>query len=248
MRKILMTLAGAALLILVPGPNANAMWTHWQQGPGVYRYTQNFTVQRVGRDTFWASQFNFVENPAGGGYVGVQNNGYAFSFGNTDMAIFSLWDAIRAEPGEGAVCGAFGGEGEGLSCRAPISLQDGSRFMVRVHQVGPNSKTDNTTEYGASVINLDTNERRFLGKITVKGEVNMTAPNNFIEYFGPEKECMERPLAIATFNAPGVSYVNDKRLVVLKNIGTSIPSCSKEQASSGRLRITISTGSLETDN
>lgn len=248
MRKLLTALAGAALLISAPGSNATAMWTHWQQGPGIYRYTQNFTVEKVGRDTFWASQFNFVENPAGGGYVGVQNNGYAFSFGNTDMAIFSLWDAIHAEPGEGAVCGAFGGEGEGLSCRAPISLQDGSRFMVRVSATGTNSKTDNTTEYSASVFNLDTNERRFLGKITVKGEVNMTAPNNFIEYFGPQKDCMDRPLAIATFKAPRVSYANEKRFVVLENIGTSIPNCSKELARSGRLRITISTGDLEVDS
>ena len=123
LRLVLLTALAACCAVVVPQPAA-AMWSYWNDTEtGIHRYTQVFTLGKTAPTTLWSSQFNFREQPDSGGYIGVQVDGYAFELGSGDIAIFSLCNADHAIPAPGAVCGEFGGEGVGLSCRTRIQTR-----------------------------------------------------------------------------------------------------------------------------
>jgi hypothetical protein len=208
------------------------------------RFEQRYTINAAGETSFWATQFNFVEQPHSGGYVGVQTDGWGFEHGQTDLAIFSLWDAISVNPGPGASCGEFGGEGVGLSCRAPIAVEPGHKYGIIVERSrkGAEKRRQAKSTFTAWVSNYTTGETIHLGSITVPYVVSMTPPSNFIEYFGPKRKCTKRPYAVATFRAPLVQPRDEKAVRRLWLDGTSTPSCNKEIADPQRFSVKISTG------
>lgn len=239
--KILWSVVIAATLGLTSTP-ASAMWTYWGQWLPVVSFQQRYKIEAAGATTFWSTQFNFVEQPQGGGYVGVQTDGYGMDHGVRNLAIFSLWDAISVKPGRGASCGEFGGEGVGLSCRAPITVQAGHMYGVRVSRIAYGEGRRAWSTYAASVRNYTTGEKADLGRITVPYVVSMTPPANFIEYFGPTVPCRLRPHAAATFQAPLVATLEKGPMRVLEHDGTSNPQCEKEIATFKKSSVLVSTG------
>lgn len=204
---------------------ADAMWAHWSQSvSNITSYSQVMRIDAIAPATFWSSQFNFVEQPASGGYIGMQRDGYAFELGVGEIAIFSLWDAVHAVPAPGAVCGAFGGEGEGLSCRARIGLVEGHRYKVIVTR---SAGTRSWTEFTGEVRDLTARKRYRLGTIRVRGKITLQTPSNFIEYFGPTLACQDRPYATAKFDAP-VVRTGGRKPLSLTAAGFSTPGCAQE--------------------
>ena len=241
---IIATVTAICLAIATP---AHGMWAYWGRWTPVVRFEQRYTIDAAGATSFWSTQFNFVEQPHSGGYVGVQTDGWGLEHGQTDLAIFSLWEAVSVQPGPGASCGEFGGEGVGLSCRVPITVEVGHQYGVVVERSAVGAGKRAWSTFTAWVSNYTTGEQAQLGSITVPYVVAMTPPANFIEYFGPTRACEWRPYAAATFQAPLVHPLNGKQMRRLWHDGTSTPSCSKEIANPQRLRIKITTGTeLET--
>jgi hypothetical protein len=230
---------GASFALQAPS-GAQAMWGFWD-GPrtGVLEYSQNLTLGHTAPTTFWSSQFNFQEQPESGGYVGVQVDGYAFDQGVGEIAIFSLWNATKAYPSPGAVCGPFGGEGEGLSCRTRMAVKPGHEYQVRVVRVRGTSRW---TEFRADVRNLTDRTRHPLGTIRVPGRVTMGLPANFIEYFGTPLACSDRPRASARFAPPRVVLDGEAAPRVLRQGGFAAPACSQEIGVPSRGYSRISTG------
>jgi hypothetical protein len=233
--------SAVAVICAVTVPNrTSAMWSHWSDtGLGIKKYTQVFTLGFTAPTTFWSSQFNFKEQPDSGGYIGVQVDGYAFELGSGEIAIFSLWNAVRATPYPGAVCGAFGGEGVGLSCRARIKTQPGHTYKVLVERLGHSKRW---SDYHGVVRNLTTGEVHRLGTIRVPGEVSLRSPSNFIEYFGPARACANRPLASAKFQAPVVYAGNKSAPRRLRADGFSEPGCKQEMGVARTDHTHVSTG------
>lgn len=238
-RMILLTAVAAFCAVVVPQPAA-AMWSYWNDtGTGIRKYTQVFTLGATASTTFWSSQFNFREQPDSGGYIGVQVDGYAFELGSGEIAIFSLWNAVRAVPAPGAVCGEFGGEGVGLSCRTLIQTRPGHTYKVSVERIGLSKRW---SEYYGSVRNLTTGETHRLGTIRVPGQVSLYSPSNFIEYFGPTRACADRPLASARFQAPVVFTGTESQSKQLRSTGFSEPGCAQEVGAARAAYSRISTG------
>lgn len=238
-RVVLLAAVAALCAVVVPQPAA-AMWSYWNDtGVGIRKYTQVFTLGAVAPTTFWSSQFNFKEQPYSGGYIGVQMDGYAFELGSGEIAIFSLWNAVRAVPAPGAVCGEFGGEGVGLSCRTLIQTRPGHTYKVSVERIG---RTKRWSEFYGSVRNLTTGEIHRLGTIRVPGQVSLFSPSNFIEYFGPTRACEDRPLASARFQAPVVSTEAGQPSTQLRATGFSEPGCTREIGAARAAYARISTG------
>jgi hypothetical protein len=238
--RILLLSAVAAVCAVVVPNRASAMWSYWSDtGLGIRKYTQVFTLGSTAPATFWSSQFNFREQPDSGGYIGVQVDGYAFELGSGEIAIFSLWNAVRAIPSPGAVCGEFGGEGVGLSCRALIKTRPGHTYKVSVERLGHSKRW---SDYHGVVRNLTTGEVHRLGTIRVPGQVSLYSPSNFIEYFGPTRACADRPLASAKFQAPVVSVGSESAPLRLRATGFSEPGCAQEVGAARTVYARISTG------
>jgi hypothetical protein len=224
---------GALLATLLTGLQVgpvDATWAHWGSG-GKYRaFTQNFRLLQAPDHVFWATQFAFTEKPHSGGYIGVQTKGYAWAEEWVDMAIFSVWDATSARPGDGAICARFDGEGEGMSCRIPLPVEAGHRYSVKVHRTGA---TRGWTAFRGVVTNLSTGTTVTLGDIRVRGNIHMQAPANFVEHFGADhQECEKRPRAGAVFNPP-MRTLPSGRKSLASDTGFAAPSCSVER---GRMR------------
>jgi hypothetical protein len=241
--RVTVTISVALAAFFVPA-SASAMWVHWGDGSAhSYRsFRQTVELGVAGRDTFWASQFFFTGDRTSGGYVGVQNDGFAFELGQGQTAIFSLWNALRAVPAPGATCGRFDGEGEGLSCRTRIAFSGGDRYRVRVARA---AYSLHWTEFSASVVNLTTKVTYRLGTIRVSGAELLQAPSNFIEYFGDSsKQCSRRPAASARFFPPVVEFTETAtRILTLQYRGSADPMCAQENAVFSRPVAVVQTGS-----
>lgn len=241
--KLVMLFAGALLPVLLVPASATAMWVHWgEESASSYAgFTQHVKLGSTGHDTFWASQFFFTDDRSSGGYIGVQNDGYAFDHGWGQIAIFSLWNAVRATPADGAVCGAFDGEGEGLSCRTRMQFAPGDEYRVRVERT---RATVRWTEFSASVVNLSTERTYPLGTIRVRGQELLQAPSNFIEYFGANREqCASRPAASAKFAPPVVQTATGPASKTLRHQGSAAPACTQEKVLFSARVAVVRTGS-----
>lgn len=241
-RRQISAIAAVTAIFFAGAAPANGMWTHWGPWIPVVRFEQRYTIDVAGEKSFWATQFHFVEQPHSGGYIGVQTGGWAFELGRADVALFSIWDATWADPGPGAVCGAFGGEGVGLSCRKPIKVESGHKYGVVVKRSVTQGGTDQNSMFTAWVVNYSTGELVKLGAIAVPYVVTMSPPSNFIEYFGPSLPCMEIPHAAASFHAPLILRKNGWNAERMIYSGTSAARCSKETVDLQGRRVKISTG------
>ena len=132
-----------------------------------------------------------------GGYAGLQRGGSRFD----RQLQFSLLDrpqgdASVVEGGEGVRCRDFGGEGTGVACEAehPWAVGQTFRFVVTEE-----------VEQGVSLISLsvtdvETGERRYIGKLRYAGRANMTRFFVFVEDFERSSPtCLDQPVRSAAF-------------------------------------------------
>jgi hypothetical protein len=148
---------------------------------------------------YWAHQFGFKDGD--GGYMGLQTNGYMQGQWIGKMAIFSIWDALDAEPGLGASCEEFGGEGEGWSCRKQYNWIEGHNYSLSI-------EVDGVDEYqnkwwGAYIKDLTASAETFLGKIKVPASwKGLDYSVVWAEYYGIVAGCIAIPYAEVRFEQP----------------------------------------------
>jgi len=88
---------------ITPGHMA-VIWYDWPQlpGSGFYNFDVLLTIDvdpGMQSTYFWAHSFYFKNEEVG--YIGLQTNGLIQGEWVGKMAIFSMWDALEAEPGLG---------------------------------------------------------------------------------------------------------------------------------------------------
>ena len=214
----LMTMSISIVMLLLPGSasafeqHQNAMvvayWTG-SSSAGVVSSEQDVRFATKVTHTYLAQQWGFTgaENVGkGGGYAGLQTDGWRFDGSKGDMGIFSLWNATAAVAAPGAMCGTFGGEGVGYSCRRAMAIAETDWYKLRITRDGRATKKGQW--WSASFQNVRTGQSLGLGKILVAGSKQLlTVPLNFSEYWGPAMPtCDAVPNSVAEWKAPrGVS-------------------------------------------
>ncbi|THA63171.1 DUF3472 domain-containing protein [Streptomyces sp. A0958] len=198
--------AAAALALL--GTAAPAQAVELGTTPGTYTgyafscapvltdVTWSTTVQHdpgYRANVFWSHQFGF--DRGSGAYLGMQSNG-----GSKRTLLFSVWDVSEARNGsEGSWCLAFGGEGEGMSCRMNLDWTAGHRYTFKVAAEGDGW-------FGATVADTATGASYKLGSIkTPATAVSPTGMVDWTEYFewnDPRATCYDQPFSDARFGVP----------------------------------------------
>ena len=161
---------------------------------------QTITPVRLTGSQFWSTQ-TWIGNPDTPAYEGIQTTGSLVNGQISDMALFSLWNAIDATPGPGSVCIPFGGEGTGLTCRAPIDVVAGHAYNVHIgldHVDGANGWWHGT------VTDTTTGEVDDLGVIEAPNNGSAYGPVNFMENFGDHTglACDQYPYSVGDFDTP----------------------------------------------
>lgn len=232
---------------LTPGGMAYA-WYDWPQilSQGFSNFDVLLTIDidpGIQSSYYWAHQFHFKNGD--GGYMGLQTNGYMQGTWVGKMAIFSLWDALEAEPGPGASCERFTGEGEGWSCRKKYNWVEGHIYGLRI-KAGDVDEQQNEW-WGAWIIDASTKEETFLGRIKVPASWQRLDNSSvvWVEYYGKVIECNSIPYAEARFEQPtandGGYFPKDLTTV----IGTTCPNANITHL--GNKGIIFKTGSLFND-
>ena len=210
---------------ITPGGMAY-MWYDWPQtsGSGFYNFDVLLTID-VDPGTqsayYWAHQFAFKNGEIG--YMGLQTNGFMQGEWVGKMAIFSIWDALAAEPGPGALCEQFTGEGEGWSCRIPYNWVEGHTYCLRFWEVCCAEQPWEDEWWGAWIIDTSSNQETFLGKIKVPGSWQWMDNSSavWVEYYGQVNDCDSIPYAKARFEQPTADDDNFSPQELTSVIGTT---------------------------
>jgi hypothetical protein len=149
---------------------------------------------------YWAYQFGFKDGD--GGYMGLQTNGCMQGEWIGKMAIFSIWKALEAEPGPGASCEEFAGEGEGWSCRIPYEWIEGHKYSLLIDLNGVDEQENEW--WGAWIIDTSTSQETFIGRIKVPSSWQWLGYSSgvWVEYYGQVNGCNSIPYALARFEQP----------------------------------------------
>jgi hypothetical protein len=189
---------------ITPGGMAY-IWYSWPQLPisGFYNFDVLLTINvdpGVQSSYYWAHQFHFKNGD--GGYMGLQTNGCMQGEWVGKMAIFSIWEALEAEPGPGASCEWFTGEGVGWSCRIPYEWVEGRTYRLRIWALGIDEQENEW--WGAWIIDTSTSQETFIGKIKVPGSWQWLEDYSavWVEYYGQVNDCNSIPYAKARFEQP----------------------------------------------
>jgi hypothetical protein len=199
----------AAVAVLVAGmtpayaaqhQNANiAVFWNFNGGTGFWNIDQQVRVNRKAHHSYWAMQWGYTATPNEGGYMGLQTDGIRFNGTRGDTAIFSLWSANAAR----GTCGAFGGEGSGMSCRVPYSINTGVYYRYRLWRLEADSGGQ---WWGAWIMNMSTGVETHIGAIRVAGTKTLTTtPLNFSEYWGDAVACNNVPISNTDFTQPAAN-------------------------------------------
>jgi hypothetical protein len=150
---------------------------------------------------YWAHQFHF--NNGDGGYMGLQTNGSMQGRWVGKMAIFSIWQAKAAQPGPGAACERFTGEGEGWSCRMQYKWVQGHAYRLRLWELCCADKPQQDEWWGAWIMDTTTGQEVFLGQIQVPSSWQwLDWSVVWVEYYGSVSDCSAIPYAKARFERP----------------------------------------------
>lgn len=196
-----------ALLVAVAAPaqaaqhqNANiAVFWNFHGNTGFWNIDQQVRVNRKAYHSFWAMQWGYTATPNEGGYLGLQTDGIRFDGTRGDTAIVSLWNANASR----GTCGAFSGEGSGLSCRVPYAISTGVFYRYRLWRLESDSGGQ---WWGAWLMNMSTGEDTHVGSIRVAGTKNLTTtPLNFSEYWGDAVACTSVPTSSTDFTQPAAN-------------------------------------------
>ncbi len=163
---------------------------------------QRVQITRKAPTSYWAMQWGFTATPNDGGYMGLQTDGLRFDRTTGDTAIFSLWDANATR---GANCGAFAGEGTGLSCRIAYGIDPQTDYRYRLWRLDADAQGQ---WWGAWIMNMKTGVDTPVGQIRVASAKNLTTtPLNFSEYWGTAVPCGEVPVSTAYFTQPAANQL-----------------------------------------
>ncbi|GAA2671080.1 hypothetical protein GCM10010412_050460 [Nonomuraea recticatena] len=202
LRLILLLVAGVAAALL-PGGAAHAgdtpgTYSNWQfdgvSGLGDVAYT--ITVDADPGDqsqVYWSNQVSWTNGH--GGYAGLQTNAST----TRRLFLFSVWDVTEARPGsQGSWCEAFGGEGEGMSCRIWHTWTPGQTYRFHYRAEGGGW-------WGMTVTNTSTNAQFKLGSIRVGADTMSPGSVSWTEYYrwsDPRSSCATEPYSRARITAP----------------------------------------------
>ena len=189
---------------ITPGGMAYT-WYDWPQLPvsGFYNFDVLLIIDvEPGEQSayYWAHQFGFKNGD--GGYMGLQTNGFMQGEWIGKMAIFSIWEALEAEPGFGASCEEFAGEGEGWSCRIKYNWVEGHTYNLRTWVLDLDAQGNEW--WGAWIIDTSTSLETYIGKIKVPGSWQLLDDSSvvWVEYYGQLNGCASTPYAKARFEQP----------------------------------------------
>jgi len=190
---------------ITPGGMAYT-WYDWPQLPvsGFYNFDVLLTIDvdlGIQSAYYWAHQFGFKNGD--GGYIGLQTNGFMQGEWIGKMAIFSIWDALEAEPGDpGSSCEVFTGEGEGWSCRIKYNWVEGHTYCLRIEAYGVDEQENEW--WGAWIIDTSTSQETLIGKIKVPDSWQWLDDSSvvWVEYYGQVNGCGSTPYAKARFEQP----------------------------------------------
>jgi hypothetical protein len=198
-----------AMLIGVPA-RANAStpeygpWLFWNSPTAQQNFvalSQRFTPENLAPTIFWSTQWFWNGSPDGG-YAGIQTDGIRADGSVGPMAIFSVWDATKADAGANAKCIPFHEDGSGLSCRAPFNVVAGDTYRTDVAA----TRTDASGRWWhGSVTDETTGATIDLGEMAVPVTATAYEPATFVEYFGPTVACGQEPIVTTSVNAPLVT-------------------------------------------
>ena len=183
--------------------NAN-IYAFWKwDGNSYFNIDQKIQIHQLAPGTYWALTFGFTDSDQGG-YIGIQSP----TGSNDGILIYSLWDAIGAVKGDaGCDCLAFGGEGNGLSCRKSIKINLDHTYRLRVWKIAED-KTGYS--WGAWILDGESGVEHYLGSIKVAHGSSLSDQlSNFVEYYGPQRDCDDVPVSIATFYSPTANNNKD---------------------------------------
>lgn len=197
----LFTAYGLAALCVIWAPPARADqqlwaaayvdWTFANEAPGV-GLTQALWIPQRATASFFTLNWDFVAGD--GGYIGLQSN--EAGAGN---ARFSLWNATAAR---GAGCRRFDGEGEGMTCEAPVAAAPDAVYRVFLRR----GEADRQGQWWIGSLETPDGARQDIGALRVARTHNLIAPesvHDFSEYWGDAvKACRDVPLSVAVFGAP----------------------------------------------
>ncbi len=160
--------------------------------------TQVIQPLEISPNMYWESGWHW-NNAPDGGYGGIQSHGILANGQISDLAIFSIWNATSAIPGEGAGCTPFGGEGIGYSCRTSIKLVAGNKYQMSFGM----EILQNKQYWKAIITDLSLLQTKVLGWIEAPAkDLKATNWNNFIEYWGQAVSCDAVGNASAKFYVP----------------------------------------------
>ena len=181
-------LIGFALLLAARGGQTEqcqncAAYQTWYWGNPTEAIAFPFSVVDDATTTFWASQFHE-------GYIGIQTLD-----DGEKLALFSIWDATEAEPGDpNTWCQPFGGEGVGYSCRSKsFSWQPGVLYTARVER--RDGWIRGSLSGGGKTLVLGSIKGDHLPDLGAQ-------TTNFIEQWGFGVTCETAPVASAIFYPP----------------------------------------------
>ncbi|MEW1773741.1 DUF3472 domain-containing protein [Streptomyces sp. NPDC086777] len=181
--------------------NANeyALWD-FHGANGFWNIDQRVQITRKANHSYWALLWDFTATPGKGGYMGLQTDGQRFNHTTGETAIFSLWNATGSR---GSGCGAFSGEGTGLSCRIPYAISPQTDYRFRVWRLQADSGGQ---WWGAWIQNMRTGVDTPVGSLRVRrDQILLGTPSNFSEYFGDAVACDRVPQSVAYFTQPAAN-------------------------------------------
>ena len=152
----------------------------------------------VSPQMYWEAGWHW-DNVPDGGYGGIQSKGILADGTISDLAIFSIWNALGAIPGAGAGCTPFGGEGIGYSCRTPITLIAGNKYKI---SFGVDTARG-PQWWIATISDLTKGTTSVIGSIETNSKIAKASNwNNLIEYWGQSVPCDAVGAASAKFYVP----------------------------------------------
>ncbi|MBA7560595.1 DUF3472 domain-containing protein [Candidatus Atribacteria bacterium 1244-E10-H5-B2] len=210
---------------ITPGHMA-VIWYDWPQPPGsgFYNFDVLLTIDidpGIQSAYYWAHSFYFKNEEIG--YMGLQTNGCMQGEWVGKMAIFSMWNALEAEPGPGASCEWFIGEGEGWSCRKKYNWVEGGTYCLRVEAYGVDEQENEW--WGAWIIDTSINQEIFIGKIKVPSSWQRMDDYSavWVEYYGQVNDCDSITYAKARFKQPTADNGSFIPQDLTSVIGTTCP-------------------------
>jgi hypothetical protein len=190
--------------------NANIYvnWSFPTAGSGGFgqNVDQEVLVIRKAKSSYWAQLWKWTDDPAHGGYIGLQTNGNRSNGSTGDTADFSLWNSIAAVGPKSKSC-ARNAEANGYNCAAAYTLKSNTWYRLRVWK---GQRDPDGQWWQGWVKNMSTGTDTWIGSIKVAGAHQaITSVQNFSEYFGKQVACDKVPMSIVDFSQPAADLTGN---------------------------------------